>query len=42
VHVADVNDFIWNVIGGIIGYAIFVLLSRSRIMSAILERFRWH
>jgi glycopeptide antibiotics resistance protein len=41
-HVADVNDFIWNVVGGVVGYALFVLLSRVPITSAILKRFRWH
>jgi glycopeptide antibiotics resistance protein len=41
-HVADVNDFIWNTFGGVLGYAIFVLLSRVPIMSAIMKHLRWH
>jgi glycopeptide antibiotics resistance protein len=41
-HVADVNDFIWNTVGGMVGYAIFVLLSRVPITSAVLKPFRWH
>jgi glycopeptide antibiotics resistance protein len=41
-HVADVNDFIWNVVGGVIGSAIFALLSRVPSTSAMVERFRWH
>ncbi|GAA0964559.1 hypothetical protein FFA01_23630 [Frigoribacterium faeni] len=41
-HVADVNDFIWNTFGGILGYVIFVLLTRVPILSALADRFRWH
>lgn len=41
-HVADVNDFIWNVVGGVIGYAVFVVLTRIPTMSALLNRFGWH
>lgn len=41
-HVADVNDLIWNTVGGVIGYAIFVVLTRIPIMSALLDRLRWH
>lgn len=41
-HVADVNDFIWNVVGGVIGYAIFVALTSIPLLSALVDRFRWH
>jgi glycopeptide antibiotics resistance protein len=41
-HVADINDFIWNTVGGVIGYAIFVVLTRVPVLSALLDRFRWH
>lgn len=41
-HVADVNDFIWNTVGGVVGYTVFVLLSQVPILSAVLNRFRWH
>jgi glycopeptide antibiotics resistance protein len=41
-HVADVNDFIWNTAGGVVGYAIFAVLSRVPLLAAILGRFRWH
>jgi len=33
-HVADVNDFIWNTVGGVVGFAIFVVLLRVPILSA--------
>lgn len=39
-HVADVNDFIWNILGGVIGYAIVVLLTRVPIVAALVNRFR--
>lgn len=39
-HVADVNDFIWNTLGGVIGYAIVVLLTRVPIVAALVHRFR--
>ncbi len=39
-HVADVNDFIWNTLGGVIGYAIIVLLTRVPIVAALVNRFR--
>lgn len=33
-HVADVNDFIWNTVGGVVGYAVVVVLLRVPILSA--------
>lgn len=41
-HVADVDDFLWNTVGGAVGYAIFVVLSRTPGLSRLVELFRWH
>ncbi|GAA4189997.1 hypothetical protein GCM10022219_06630 [Microbacterium oryzae] len=41
-HVADINDFIWNTVGGVVGYVIFVVLTHAPILSAVVDRFRWH
>lgn len=41
-HVADVNDFLWNTLGGALGHAIFVVLSRTPGPSRLVELFRWH
>lgn len=41
-HVADVDDFIWNTVGGVLGYAVFVLASRTPGLSRLLDVFRWH
>lgn len=41
-HVADINDFIWNTVGGVLGYVIFVALTRVPVLSALLDEFRWH
>lgn len=41
-HVADVNDFLWNTVGGAVGYAIFAVLSRTPGPSRLVEFFRWH
>jgi len=41
-HIMDVNDFIWNVTGGILGYGIFRLISRVPAFSPLIERFHWH
>lgn len=41
-HVADVNDFLWNTVGGAVGYAIFVVVSRTPGLSRLVELFRWH
>ncbi|RUQ05952.1 VanZ family protein [Curtobacterium sp. HSID17257] len=40
-HVADVNDFLWNTLGGAVGHAIFVVLSRTPGLSRLVELFRW-
>lgn len=41
-HVADVNDFIWNTVGGVVGFAVFAVLARVPTLSAVLSRFRWN
>jgi glycopeptide antibiotics resistance protein len=41
-HVADVNDFLWNTVGGAVGYAIFLVASRTPGLSRLVEFFRWH
>lgn len=41
-HVADVNDFLWNTVGGAVGYAIFIVVSHTPGLSRLVELFRWH
>lgn len=41
-HIADVNDFMWNVTGGLLGYLLFRLISRAPTLSPLVNRFRWH
>jgi glycopeptide antibiotics resistance protein len=40
-HIADINDFIFNTIGGALGYGAFVLFARIPRMRTIINRFRW-
>ena len=40
-HLADINDWMTNILGGIIGYGLFVLLTRSKTIAGFVERFRW-
>lgn len=41
-HIADVNDLIWNVAGGMVGYGAYALATRAPSLSRLLARFRWH
>jgi glycopeptide antibiotics resistance protein len=41
-HVADVHDLVFNVVGGAVGYAVFVALSRVPAARPVVSRFRWH
>ena len=41
-HIADVNDLIFNITGGAVGFALFSVLLRGRSFSAFVDRFRWH
>lgn len=40
-HIADVNDWMTNVLGGVIGYGLFVLVTRSGTVARVVQRFRW-
>lgn len=40
-HIADVNDLLSNVAGGMLGYALLVVLSRVPLLSGLIGRFRW-
>lgn len=41
-HIADVNDLIFNVTGGAVGFAVFSALVKIPSVSAVVDRFRWH
>jgi glycopeptide antibiotics resistance protein len=41
-HIADVNDLIFNVVGGALGFALLCALQRVPRVGALLDRFRWH
>jgi glycopeptide antibiotics resistance protein len=40
-HIADVNDWLSNTIGGLVGYACFALALRQPTLAALAARFRW-
>jgi glycopeptide antibiotics resistance protein len=40
-HLADINDWLTNILGGMIGYGLFVLMTRSKTIAGIVQRFRW-
>ena len=40
-HVADVNDLIFNVLGGVLGLGVLALVLRLPGASALVDRFRW-
>jgi glycopeptide antibiotics resistance protein len=40
-HITDVNDFLSNVAGGLLGYGLFLAALRLRGMPAFVDRFRW-
>ncbi|KTR86184.1 antibiotic resistance protein VanZ [Leucobacter chromiiresistens] len=40
-HLADVNDWLTNILGGMIGFGLFALLTRSTRGAAFVDRFRW-
>lgn len=40
-HIADVNDLVFNVIGGALGCLLLGALSRARILTPSIRRFRW-
>jgi glycopeptide antibiotics resistance protein len=40
-HLADINDWLTNILGGIIGYGLFVLMTRSKMIARFVQHFRW-
>ena len=40
-HLADINDWMTNILGGIIGYGLFLLITRSKAVAGFVQRFRW-
>ncbi|MET0434616.1 MAG: VanZ family protein [Cellulomonas sp.] len=40
-HVADVNDLVWNVVGGAVGVALLAVAARVPATRGHVERFRW-
>jgi len=40
-HIADINDWMTNIVGGIIGFGLFVLVTRSKTVAGVVQRFRW-
>ncbi|GAA1725985.1 VanZ family protein [Aeromicrobium alkaliterrae] len=40
-HVADVNDLMFNVLGGVVGFGLVVAASRVPRVAAVIEPFRW-
>ena len=40
-HIADISDWMTNILGGIVGYGVFVLAMRSASVARFVEHFRW-
>jgi hypothetical protein len=40
-HIADVNDLLFNVVGGALGAGILALVSRVPALARLVDRFRW-
>mgnify|MGYP003365671090 CR=1 FL=1 len=40
-HLADINDWLTNILGGMIGYGLFILLTRSMTIAGFVQLFRW-
>jgi glycopeptide antibiotics resistance protein len=40
-HIADINDFIFNTVGGALGYGLFKLLTLIPGLNPLIVRFRW-
>ncbi|WP_282944131.1 VanZ family protein [Cellulomonas endometrii] len=41
-HLADVNDLLFNVVGGAVGYLVLAAVTRVPRARALVDRFRWH
>ncbi|WP_341976277.1 VanZ family protein [Microbacterium sp. LWO13-1.2] len=40
-HIADINDLLSNIAGGMLGYGLLLILSRIPQVSGLVDRFRW-
>ncbi|TQL01964.1 VanZ family protein [Cellulomonas sp. SLBN-39] len=40
-HIADLNDLVLNVLGGVVGYGVLAALVRVPGAAALVDRFRW-
>ncbi|WZH50706.1 MAG: VanZ family protein [Nocardioides alkalitolerans] len=40
-HIADVNDLLWNVVGGVLGWALLRLAVRAPAVARLHDRFAW-
>lgn len=40
-HLADINDWMTNILGGAIGYGLFVLMTRSKTIAGFVRHFLW-
>lgn len=40
-HIADINDLLSNVAGGMLGYGLFVLVARIPRVARLIDQFRW-
>lgn len=40
-HLADINDWLTNILGGLIGYGLFLLMTRSTKFAGFVQQFRW-
>ncbi len=40
-HIADASDLLFNVVGGVLGLALFTVLSHVPALDAFFDRFRW-
>ena len=41
-HIADVKDLFFNIVGGVLGFGSFSLLSRVSAVAVLINKFRWH
>lgn len=41
-HLADVDDLIFNVVGGAVGYLVLAVVTRVPVIATLVDRFRWH
>ncbi|WP_448629443.1 VanZ family protein [Cellulomonas soli] len=41
-HIADMNDLIFNVLGGAVGVAIVAAAGRVPVLARVVDQVRWH